>query len=400
MRLELPPPPHTPPFVIRENEHTAGRKRRVIGVTMALLICCMLFAGLFTFLGHVYPRPLATPIQSRTLPSVLAHAPHGVLWFNDVYAQGDGVAMRLNNLPPLTTGHIYAGWLFNAYRPDLLFPLGSLTPDKNGMVFFDSSQLSAFNPSRQNLRLAFTRVAVTLEAAPLSLAHPLGPTVLQGMIPVRALDALTPLFVNTTYLPAKASLLVGMRSQMRELARWVANMLDSLSHSDSVAVQADLLRLVYVIEGSQGVDSVSLHVLTMPNIQNEGDGFGLLSTTPNCQTSQYSCGYFAAIRTELQALLALHTISTQDQDVQAALTALATAEQLTETLLQHVLSLVAAPSLDAATRASMLLLSTQSDTLLNGADHDGDGSIDPVPGEAAVAQLYTYLQALGAMKLS
>ncbi len=406
--LELPKQTPVPALVTREKEHaqhakhvTGKRTPRVIYGFVTLLACCVLFAGLFTFLSQVKARPVATPSQRSTPAPVLTHAPRGSVWFTDVYAQGDGVVMHLSNLPPLTKGHIYAGWLLNAYRPDLLFALGPLTPDKNGVVSFDSSQLPTFNLSRQNLRLAFTRVAVTLESSPLSLLptqRPLGPTVLRGMMQIQALDALTPLFVSTTYLPGKSSLIAGMRSQLREVVRWVANMLDSAPHGDSGAVQADLLRLVYVIEGSQGVDSVSLQVSTMSNIQNEGDGFGLLAATPNCQPRQASCGYFEAIRSVLQSLVATNAISTQD--VQQALTALTTAEQLTKTILHHVLQLIGAPTLDAATRTSFTLLGAQSDALLNGSDRDGDGSIDPIPGEASVAQLYTYLQTVGTIKLA
>lgn len=403
--LESLPPTHTPAPIIAKEEHTkhaAGKRRsRMMYGFLILLACCVLLAGLFTFFsGQVKARPLAT--QHSTTASVIAHAPpQGGVWFTDVYAQGDGVVMHLSNLPPLTKGHIYAGWLLNAYRPDLLFALGSMTPDKNGTVSFDSSQLPTFNLSRQNLRLAFTRVAVTLESSPTSLLppqRPLGPMVLQGMMQIRALDALTPLYVSTTYLPGKSSLIAGMRSQLREVERWVANMLDSAPHGDNAAVQADLLRLVYVIEGSKGVDSLSLQVATMSNIQNEGDGFGLLATTPNCQPIQAGCGYFEAIRSVLQSLVAINAVSTQE--VQQALTALTTAEQLTKTLLHHILQLVGAHTLDAATRSSLTLLGAQSDALLNGSDHDGDGSIDPVLGEASVAQLYTYLQMVGTIKLA
>ena len=46
------------------------------------------------------------------------------------------------------------------------------------------------------------------------------------------------------------------------------------------------------------------------------------------------------------------------------------------------------------------MLEVQTDALLNGSDINGDGNIDAVPGEAANAQLYGYLQQLGAIQLS
>lgn len=390
---------HTPLLAVREKGRSTNRgPRPIIYILSAVLLCGVLFVSLFTLFSYAHPARTEKQSSPKTVAPVMVRLPQGVVWFNDVYAQGDGITLHLSNLPPLTSGHVYAGWLFSPYRPDQLLALGALTPDKNGVVFFESSQMPTFNSARQNLRLTYTRVVVTLESSTSALQRPLGPTILHGMMHVQALDAVTQLFVNTTYLPGNTSLSVGLRSQMRELARWVANMLDSLQHDDSDSVHADLLRLVYVIEGSKGADSVSLHIVTMPNIQYEGDGFGLLSAASNCQISQHTCGYFDALHITLQSLAALNAIS--DTDVQAALTAIGTAQQATETLLQHVLQLTGATSLDPATRSSLTLLSTQSDTLLNGADCDGDGRIDPVPGEASVAQLYTYLQSIGAIKLS
>lgn len=391
--------PFIPSLVDKEKGRTTNRGlRRVVYILSAVLLCGILFTSLFALFSYAKPRPTGKQSPPKTAVPVITRVPQGAVWFNDVYAQGDGVTMQLSNLPPLTHGHAYAGWLFSPYRPDQLFALGSLTPAKNGAVFFESSQMPTFNPGRQNLRLMYTRVAVTLESATSAMQRPVGPMILQGMMRVQALDTVTQLFVNTTYLPGKASLVAGMRSQMRELARWVANMLDSVQRGDSGSVDADLLRLVYVIEGNKGVDSASLHVLTMPNIQYEGDGFGLLSSAPNCQIAQLTCGYFDAVRNTLQSLVALNAVPTQD--VQAALTTINTAEQATETVLQHALHLVGVTTLDTATRSSLTLLSTQSDTLLNGADRDGDGRIDPVPGEASVAQLYTYLQSVATIKLS
>jgi hypothetical protein len=81
------------------------------------------------------------------------------------------------------------------------------------------------------------------------------------------------------------------------------------------------------------------------------------------------------------------------------LTTLTTVDQLLHVIQQQLLLLVNFSTLDAPTRSSLGRLSMLVDTLLSGSDRDGDGSIDPIPGEAAVAQLYGYMQQVGAIRL-
>jgi len=100
----------------------------------------------------------------------------------------------------------------------------------------------------------------------------------------------------------------------------------------------------------------------------------------------------------------VQTLMTQQRVPQAVaqkvLTTLTTMKQLAQHVQQVALDLVTFNKLDAATVQKLTTLAVGIDTLLNGSDHDGDGSIDPVPGEAATAQLYGYAQQLGAIRLA
>jgi hypothetical protein len=372
--------------------------RRFVYMVVALAACMALTFGSWSLLFN-HTRPLLLKSTNVKAASVnILHAPEGMVWFYDARAQGDGVAFHLRYLPTLTKGHVYVGWLFTPYRPDQFVAVGPLVSDKAGTVSFESGQLASFNVAKQNLRLSFTRVIVTSEAASSPMQRPMGQIVLQGAINPQSLGSLSLLFVSAPFTPNQVAILTAFRAQMWELARWITNMLDSEQGGNVASVHDDLLRLIYVIEGKNGSDTQSLNILSLTNISNEGDGVGLLSAHANCQLSQQNCGYVDALRSLISTLSTQGTLSALT--TQYLLTTVANVEQLTRRMQQQVLQLVPLTTLNTPTRSSIQLLSNLSNTLLNGTDRDGDGSIDPVPGEAATAQLYTYLQEVGAIALT
>ena len=101
--------------------------------------------------------------------------------------------------------------------------------------------------------------------------------------------------------------------------------------------------------------------------------------------------------------MTLQTLATQGAISKATmhnlLTTLTTIDQLMHLIEHQTLALIGFTTLDTPTLSAIGTLSTLIDTLLNGSDGDGDGSIDPVLGEAAVAQLYASMQLVGAVRL-
>ena len=173
-------------------------------------------------------------------------------------------------------------------------------------------------------------------------------------------------------------------------------MRDAQLQQDSNGVHVDLLRVLYILEGSQGTDVQNLHVLSLNNIQNEGDGFGLIATA-QCHLAVHPCGYISALQATMFVLATHHTLA--PLLLHHIQTALANMTQLADELQQQAVQLAQSSMLDATTNQKLLTLQTLSDALLNGRDLNGDGTIDPVVGEAATAQLYAYLQQLGSIAL-
>ena len=214
----------------------------------------------------------------------------------------------------------------------------------------------------------------------------------------KTLAGITPLFTRSQDTPNQIALVVGLQTQTHEIARWLANMLDAQQRNQASNVHVDLLRLIYLLEGSYGADVAHLKIASQQNITSAGDGVGLLSTSANCQHDLHMCGYLDMINVTVQTLLTRHLVS--HAVAQNVLTALATIRQLAQSINQLSTNLIILSKLNTPTLHTLTMLETQMDALLNGSDTDGDGSIDPVSGEAAVAQLYTYVQQLGAIRLA
>lgn len=374
---------------------TVGQRKHFPLFAIAL-VCLLVVFLLGSLLASLY---LFGPKQSFASSKKLVPPPAtGVVWFYDVHGQGDGVGVRIRNLVIPPKGYVYVGWLLNPHRPDVLFPIKPLVIQGHGNILFQSEHDPSFNSQKQNLRLLFTQFILTMEPVQSSLQRPTGRTLLQGNINADGLTDLTQLFVSAVYVPHRSALLTGLRSQLGELERWVANMLDSQQVNDTVSVHADLLRLLYIIEGTNGADIARLNVLTLANITNEGDGFGLLSSQAPCQITAATCGYFDALRTTLHTLLSSGGVAT-DTMRRLSIT-LTDMEQWTGALREHLLSLVSFSVLDTSMHIALTQVRTLSDLLLNGIDRDGDGTIDPVAGEAGAAQLYAYMQQVGAIKLT
>ncbi len=363
---------------------------------LGICILSVLFAfgaGLFAFTRTLEAHSASD--SSQQTASVLK--PEGTAWFYDTRGQDDSVEVHITALPRAAKGMVYVAWLVNPYRPDQVLMIGSFTPDRTGTVSLRSDQRVDFNPQVQSLRHIFSKVVVTLEKAEEQWQKPIGTPVVQGSLNISTLTTLTPIFVRSLYTPKQVALLMGLHTQTRAMARWLANMVEAQQHGDSANVRIDVLRLLYLLEGTHGVDVTHLNLAGQQNVASSGDGVGLLSATTPCKQDQHGCGYLDMVRAAVQTLMTQQLVPRPV--AQKILTTLATMSQLAQRMQQISLPLATLSKLDTPTLRLLATLENQLDALLNGSDHNGDGNIDPIAGEAATAQLYTYVQQLGAIEL-
>lgn len=367
-------------------------------IMLGVCILSVLFAigtSIFAFTRPASKTSIITYIHVSSQPS----KSEGSVWFYNVHGQDDGVALHLSSLPKLASGTVYVIWLINPLRPDQFLAVGPIIPDSHGEAFLQSAPLPAFNTQVQNLRHVFTQVVVTPEKLGGQWQRPTGTPLLQGVLDLKTQTTMLPLFSRSPYTPNQIALMSGLQTQMHELERWQVNMLVSQQHTDAGNVHLDLLRFLYLLEGSHGADVTRLHIMSQQSVTSVGDGVGLLSVNQaSCQHNASQCGYLDLINATVQMLLTRHLVS--HTSAQRVLTTLATMHQLTQSIQQETLSLTTFSKLDASTLHALTTLEVQTDTLLDGTDVDGDGNIDAVPGEAAAAQLYGYVQQLGAIQLA
>ncbi len=392
----VPLAPSTPlPMIAQPQQRTSLSFLIMLGVCI-LSICFALVTGIFAFTRSATSRTSAAP---HVYAPLSISKPEGSVWFYNVHGQGDGVALHLSALPKLTSGMVYVVWLINPLRPDQFLAVGPIIPDSHGEALLQSDRLPVFNTQGQNLRQIFTHVAVTLEKVGAQWVRPTGSPLLQGVLDQAAQANILPLFTRSPYTPNQIALVPGLQSQTHELARWLTNMLDVQQHNQAGSVHTDLLRFIYLLEGSHGADVARLHLTSQQSVTSVGDGVGLLSTNEaNCQRDSHQCGYLDLIDATVQTLMTRNFVP--QPSAQHVLTALATMYQLAQNIQQEANNLTPLSKLDTPTLHALTMLEVQTDALLNGTDLDGDGNIDAVPGEAATAQLYAYVQQLGAIQLS
>jgi len=391
----IPLAPSTPLPMVAPSQRSMSLPFLVMLGVCILSILIALGTGISAFTRPASKTSTGTHVHLQPTIS----KPKGSVWFYSVHSQDDGVALHLSALPKLANGMVYITWLINPLRPDQFLAVGPIIPDSHGEALFQSDRLPTFNTRVQNLRQIFTRVAVTPEKVGAQWVRPTSPPLLQGALDQTAQTDMLPLFTRSSYTPNQIALMPGLQTQTHELARWLENMLNAQQHSDVGSVHTDLLRFIYLLEGSHGAGVARLHLAPEQGVTSIGDGVRLLSPNDaNCQRDSHRCGYLDLIDATVQTLMTRHLVS--QTSAQRVLTTLATMHQLAQSIQQEASNLTTLSKLDTPTLHLLTTLEVQTDELLNGTDLDGDGNIDAVPGEAATAQLYAYVHQLGAIQLS
>jgi len=322
--------------------------------------------------------PTTTPPPTPEPPPAKPLGPQtvGVLAFQDHLAFSDAVLLNLNGVAPPPAGKVYVGWLTSNAAPAQ--SLGAIPVGAGVQVSF-----MYVSPTRTNLLVTYDGFQITLEPVVSAGAAPSGPSVYEGRLPPQALAHLRTLIASAPDAPAQKSYAVGIRADAEELLRQAQFARDAIQTGDLTSVKRHAEVIVNVIEGRDGRDYGDLD--KDGKILDSSDGFGLLQggARPGYLRAADQAAKEAAAAPDTTEAIKIHSGHAQ--------VCVANLLSWVEEARDKALAIIRASDVATAQPLVQELLAL-SQTILRGVDIDGNGQVDPVPGEGGALTLYQHAQ--------
>ena len=282
------------------------------------------------------------------------------------------------NVP--ASGSTYAAWLINN-QTEQVTPLGTLT----GTNSTYSLSYPGGEDGSPNLLATGEKFEITLEQGTVKL--PTGKVILVGQFPAESFVHIGHLLVSFPDSPGKIGVLVGTLEQTH-LLNIQADVLQGLAPShNSAAISCAAQSILDVIEGSHGTDYRPLgKACAAQNVTATGDGFGLLSK-----------GGYVADSTEHATFAITQPDATSAMRLHAKLMAVAltNVKGWETTIEQDALQLLKNPT----DMSKIQEIAALAEDAYFGVDANGDGQIEPVPGEAGALTAYQQGQLMATLTL-
>ena len=365
--LSSPPPP----------ARKSNTWRIAFIVVMVLLIIGVGALGTIALLKN---HTSATNNSSANTP--LASNANGTISFSDSQ-NGSGhsnvVTIEASGLTAPPAGSQYNAWIVDTLS-ERATGLGTLIQNKDGTYTTKSTD------NQHNVLSLGNRVVVTLEQGAVSV--PTGQVILSTAFPPKAFVHIKHLLVSFPNTPGKIGLLMGLVDQAQKLSS-ASQLLQSISASqNSTAIQCAAQSIIDIAEGTQGTHYKSLaNQCASENIAEVGDGYGLLGTGGYIANGEAHAS-LAATQTDTTVTIRVHAghVAICLENMKGWIT----------TVDQDALTLLNNPT-DAAKVQEIVTLANHA---FNGFDANGDGRIDPIPGEGGAVTAYFHGQLMAALVLA
>jgi Anti-sigma-K factor rskA, C-terminal/zinc-ribbon domain len=372
-RGDTPTLPSSPPPTARKR----NTGRIVFIAAMVLLVIVIGTIGTIALLKN---HTSTTNNTSANTP--IASNANGTVSFSD-NQNGSGhsnvVTIGVSGLAAPPAGSQYNAWIVDT-QSERITGLGTLTQNK------DRTYTDKFPGNQQNVLSLGNKVEVTLENGTVTV--PTGQVILSATFPPKAFVHIKHLLVSFPDTPGKIGLLVGLIDQAQKLSS-ASQLLQSISASqNSTAIQCAAQSIIDIAEGTPGTHYQSLaNQCASENIAEVGDGYGLLGTG----------GYIANGKAHA-SLAATQTDTTVSIRVHAGHVAICldNMKGWITTIDQDALALLNNPT-DTSKVQEIVTLANHA---YNGFDANGDGTIDPVPGEGGAVTAYLHGQLMAALVLA
>jgi hypothetical protein len=337
--------------------------------------------------GGPSPEASPTPANPGSAPGTQAGLPAGaqasgrVAW-RDKSHRNDQIVVAARGLPPPEAGQVYAAWLSGQ---DGGLALGRLRPgDQDDLIVYYTS------PTGENLLQRYDRVSITQvpeAAAETEVAN----VVLTGALPKEALVHIRHLLVSFDATPSHAGLALGLRQEVDQLRIRARLLKRAYDEGDLEGEKVHAEQLINIIDGAQGEHFGDRN--GDGRVQNPGDGFGLLK-------NGRQVGY-------IEGMVGHALLAAAAPDATEATRSHARAVQTTGETIRGRVTEIRARALrlgrandPAETQEDVQALQDLVTRAIEGADQDGDGQIEPLPGEGGVSTAYRAAQLMAEMRLA
>jgi len=365
--------PYTPP-IQPPVQSGRGRRKLFISLLLAVVIVGSAIAGTILF-----TRPNPAP-----LPPTIAT---GQVSFFDSQAAipgtTDSLKITASGLSNPPAGSQYDGWLIDTDNEQFL-ALGTLS--KKGTSFnLESSQPGT------NLIAKGNKIEITQEQGQVS--GPSGKNILSAAFPPTAFLHIGHLLSKFPSTPGQIGLLVGLLNETQKLNTQAALLQNNLGNNKAQVRQCLAQSIIDIIEGTNGADYRQLpYVCGTLNIMETGDGFGLLDPGPTADNHGYIATAFNHAVLAASPTDTTDTIRNQAKKVEVSTDSV---KALVQQINGDALQLLANPS----TTSQVAEIVSRSDHAYHGFDQNGNGTIEPIVGEAGVVTAYDNGQLMASLTL-
>ena len=355
-------------------QEPASRRWRRIAIEAGI---ALLFA--FFLFRFVFPSVTTTPTPTPNL-----NAPVGRMRFADVNDVMDKVSISAV-IPTPTSGMHYEAWLVSndgAIKRDI------------GTILFDASgtgQLVFTDPDRENLLREYNQIQITLERDNVSITAPNGEALYSSIFPAQALIHIRHVLVSYPGAPAEEALMQGLYYYSgsyinisingdSELLPDFVYLTKAYETGDEAALRKRIEEIINLIVGDQS-DMYQDYDNSGEIDNNDGDGFGSL---PNGDRLGYIQETALHAKYAAEAPDSTANIRRYSANMQVCIQNM---DGWTKQILPLALQLNEMPT-GPEMKPIIDQLSVLGNNLVNGVDGDGDGIIEPNPGECGAGLAY------------
>lgn len=312
----------------------------------------------------------------------------GSVSFQDFNAIMDKAAISLAGLPAPETGAHYEVWFLSA-EEGIWRRAGGVHMDAT-----DQGQLAFIDPDQENILSSFDQVEVTIEANnDPNPNEPSGDVIASSVFPPLALIHVRHLLTSFHGAPDEIALIQGLWRSVDRVDDSIIELQQALENGDEALVRTKNEEIINQLVG--GADAARYRDWNENGtVDDPGDGFGVLANGEDG-----GLGYIPV--TANHAVFAAEAPDATEnirQRSSQVVTCIENMEGWSEQLLGLALKLQETP-FGAEMQPIVLEMKTLSDQILFGTDANGNGLIEPIPGEGGGDTAYAYAYFMAEMPL-